>query len=46
MGPAMGPYAAGVVPHAWVEGAAPSTVHIIYVKRRDLDRAKALRDGK
>ena len=46
MGPVMGPYMAGGVPHAWVEGAAQSTIHFIYVKRKDLDRAKALRDGK
>lgn len=46
MGPAMGPYQAGGIPHSWVEGSAPSTVHFIYVKKRDLNRAKALRDGK
>ena len=46
MGPAMGPYAAGVVPHTWVEGGAQSSIYYIYVKRKDLDRAKALRDGK
>jgi hypothetical protein len=46
MGPVMGPYMAGGVPHAWVEGPAPGTVHSIYVRRRDFNRAKALRDGK
>ena len=46
MGPVMGPYAAGGVPHSWVEGGAQSSIYYIYVKGKDLDRAKALRDGK
>ena len=46
MGPAMGPYMAGGIPHSWVEGGAQNAVYFIYVKRSDLSRAKALCDGK
>ena len=45
MGSVMGPYMAGGVPHSWVEGGAPNSVYFIYVRRKDLSRARAIRNG-
>lgn len=37
-----GVYMAGGVPHSWAEGAAAKTVYIIFVRKKELKRAKEI----
>ena len=37
-------YMGGGVPHSWMEGTAANTHYIVYVTKRDLERAKQICD--